>query len=441
MAVQASDSRRERIVTLDKKRIWHPYTEMSAYRERVDPLVVVRAEGAKLYDADGRVYIDGNASWWTSTLGHNHPRLVRALERQAAEICHTALAGIVHPAAAELAERLCAVAPRGLDHVFFSDNGSTAVEVAMKQALQYWYQNGRPERRRFISLRDAFHGETMGVTALGGVEVFRRPFEDCLLESIHVPSPAWPASLDSACTALRRAIADNADCVAALVLEPMVQGAAGMRIYDASYLRLARELCDEYDVFLICDEVFAGYGRTGPMWASEQAGIRPDMLCTAKGFSGGMLPMAATLSSDRVFDGFLGEPERAFYYGHTFCGNPLGAAVALEVLNVFEQEDILAGAVSKAARIARAFEELGRLPGVACSRSLGMIGALDLVGEAGYLASPGWEVFEEARRLGAYLRPLGNVVYVTPSLNIPDDDLSHLIEVVCQSVAKVADRV
>lgn len=435
---------RARIVALDKRRVWHPYTAMDDYAQRVDPLVVVRAEGARLYDADGRSYLDANSSWWVAALGHGHPRLVAALERQARAFPHVSLAGVTHAPAAELAEALCKVAPgaggpRELAHVFYSDDGSTAVEVALKLALQYWAQNGRPERRAFVALEGGFHGETLGCTAVGGVEVFRRPFAGALAQVFHVPSPGDPAhSLDEAVAALEDVLAREADRVAALVLEPIVQGAAGMRIYDPAYLRAARALCDRHDVFLIADEVFTGYGRTGPMWACQHAGVTPDLLCTAKGFSGGMLPMAATLATRRIFEGFLGSPERAFYYGHSFCGNPLGAAVALEVLRVFEDEKLLEATRPKAARIARCFEALGALPGVARTRALGMIGALDLAGEAGYLARAGWQVYEEARRRGAYLRPLGNVVYVTPPLVIGDAELDELLGIVTESVTAVA---
>jgi adenosylmethionine-8-amino-7-oxononanoate aminotransferase len=432
-----SSEQRTRIVSLDKSRVWHPYTEMRHYRADVDPIVVGEAQGSRIVDADGRSYIDANASWWTAALGHGHPRLVAALRQQAERLGHTALAGITHAGAAELAEALCAVAPEGLDHVFFSDNGSTAVEVAMKLALQYWSQNGHPERRRFLALEDAFHGETLGATALGGVEVFRRPFAGVLVECLHVPPPREPTDADRAFGALMRAVEDNADTLAAVVLEPVVQGAAGMRTYDPAFLRAARELCDRHDVFLVFDEVFTGYGRTGPMWAAEHAGVAPDVLCTAKGFSGGMLPMSATLTTERVFEGFLGGAERAFYYGHTFCGNPLGAAVALEVLHVFDDEQILARARPKAPRIAAAFRSMESLPSVANTRSIGMIGALDLAGDAGYLADAGWRVFDEARKRGAYLRPLGNVVYITPALNIPDADLDELLDTVRESVEAI----
>jgi len=411
---------------------------MQEWRERGDPLVIERTFGSRLFDADGRSYLDANASWWSSSLGHGHPRLVAALRRQAESLCHTPLAGIAHAPAAELAEALCRVAPAGLEHVFFSDDGSTAVEVAMKLALQFWAQQGRPERRAFVALEGAFHGETLGATALGGVEVFRRPFEGALLECHHLPPPLEPGSLDRCVDALERTLARDTRRIAAVVLEPVVQGAAGMRLYDPAYLRAARELCDRYDVLLVFDEVMSGYGRTGPLWACAHAGIAPDVLCTAKGLTAGILPMAATLTTRRVFEGFLGDPERAFYYGHTFCGNPLGAAVALEVLRVFEDEHVLERAKPKALRIARAFAAMAALPGVTSVRSLGMIGALDLAGDAGYLARAGWRVYAEARARGAYLRPLGNVVYVTPSLNIPDADLDRLLAIVHESVTAAA---
>jgi len=424
-----------RVVDLDKRYVWHPYTEMSHYRKSVDPLVIVEAAGSRLLGADGRSYIDANASWWTSVVGHNHPRLVSALRRQSETLCHAALGGIAHAPASELAEALCGIAPDGLSHVFYSDNGSTSIEVAMKLSLQYWAQNGRPERTRFVALEEGYHGDTIGTTALGGVEVFRKPFSEVLLDCLYVP-PARKASQLARCLERLETVIDrNADTIAGVVFESIVQGAAGMRIYDPAMLRAARELCSRHDIFLICDEVFTGYGRTGPMWACDHAGIAPDLMCVSKAFTGGVMPMAATLATDRIFDGFIGDADRAFYYGHTFCGNPLGAAVALEVLRVFDDEHILDRAKPKAEQIARAFEQMGALPGVEATRSIGMIGALDLKGDAGYLAELGWRVYSEAQRRGVYLRPIGNVVYVVPSLNIPDGDLLELLTVVRESVA------
>jgi adenosylmethionine-8-amino-7-oxononanoate aminotransferase len=432
--MSAESLTRESIVALDKKRVWHPYTAMDDYRARIDPIVVDRASGPYLYDVDGRSFIDANSSWWVASLGHNHPRLVEVLKRQAERNCHSALAGMTHELAAALGEALCVAAPAGLEHVFFSDNGSTAVEVALKASLQYWDQNGRPSRKRFVSLEDAFHGETLGVTAIGGVELFRRPFAGAIPEHLRVPSPTKAGGLQPAAETLSGVFNRHGETLAAVVLEPVVQGAAGMRIYDPGYLRIARELCDEHDVLLIADEVFTGYGRTGPMWACEHAGVVPDLICTAKGFCGGMLPMAATVVSARVFEGFLGSADRAFYYGHSFCGNPLGAAVALEVLRIYREERVLERARPKAAKIAAAFEALEELPSVARSRSLGMIGAVDLSGDEGYLARAGWRVYDEARSRGAYLRPMGNVVYVTPPLNIPDEALDRLLAIVRESI-------
>jgi adenosylmethionine---8-amino-7-oxononanoate aminotransferase len=429
------DLPREQVIALDKAHVWHPYTAMDEYIAETNPLVISRSSGSQLFDSDGRSYLDGNSSWWCAALGHNHPRLVRALAAQAERLSHTALGGITHEPAALLAKNLVAVAPAGLEHVFYSDNGSTSVEVAMKMALQYWAQNGRPERTRFVAFDGAFHGETLGVTALGGVEVFRRPFAAVILECLRVPAAA--DGYEQAFAALEALLENGADRIAAVVLEPMVQGAAGMRTYSAEFLKRARELTTKYDVFLVLDEVFSGYGRTGPMWASEHAGVIPDMMCTAKGFTGGMMPMAATLATRRIFEGFFGGSGRSFFYGHTFTGNPLGAAIALEVLRVYEEELVLERAALKAERIAAAFASFADISGVTTTRSLGMIGALELGGRQGYLERSGLRVYHEALRRGAYLRPLGNIVYIAPPLNIADADLDELLGIVAESVRAV----
>ncbi|HKQ69098.1 MAG TPA: adenosylmethionine--8-amino-7-oxononanoate transaminase [Polyangiaceae bacterium] len=424
---------RSDIVLLDKKRVWHPYTEMGAYIAETDPLVVARAEGSRLFDVDGRSYIDASSAWWVATLGHGHPRLVARLKRQADELCHCSLAGITHPEAARLADELAEVAPSGLGRVFFSDNGSTAVEVAVKLAVQYAAQTGAPRRQRFVALENAFHGETVGATSLGGVEVFRRPFSGIVFDCVHVPTA--PSGDDRAFDALTQVLERGSDEIAALVLEPRVQGAGGMRLYSDELLRHARALCSRHEIPLVFDEVFTGYGRTGPMWACSAAGVAPDLLCLAKGFSGGMFPMAATLVAERIFDAFRGS---AFYYGHTYCGNPLGAAVAREVLAIYRDERILERAVPKAVAIARAFEAMGDLPRVSNARWLGMIGAIDLEdAEHGYLGTSGWRVYEAARRRGVYLRPLGNVVYVAPPLNISDGDLAELLGKVREAIEEV----
>ena len=433
-------SSRGEIVALDKRRVWHPYTEMGGYIAATDPLVISRAAGARLFDVDGRSFLDANSSWWVCTLGHGHPRLLAALRRQAEELCHCSLAGIVHPEAAHLADELCAIAPPGLERVFFSDNGSTSIEVAIKLAVQFAAQNGAPKRRRFLALEGAFHGETVGATSLGGVEVFRRPFAGILFDCVHVAPPANGAAYARAFEDLDRALRAAPDEIAAVVLEPRVQGAAGMRIYADEYLRHVRRRCDEHGILLVFDEVFSGYGRTGPMWASQASGVRPDLLCLAKGFSGGMFPMAATLCSERIFQGFIGDKSRTFFYGHTYCGNPLGAAVAREVLRIYRDEQVLERAAPKGQAIAGAFAALADLPKISSVRALGMIGAVDLDetdGAAGYLAPIGWRVYEAALRRGLYLRPLGNVVYVAPPLNIEDGDLDELLGKVREAIEEV----
>ena len=425
---------RDEIVRLDKAHVWHPYTAMDAYIADVDPIVVARASGAWLEDVDGKRYLDGNSSWYTAALGHAHPRLVRALAEQATTLAHCSLAGTTHEPAARLAAELCAIAPRGMTRVFYTDNGSTSIELAVKMAVQMWRQLGAPKKTRFVALDGAFHGDTIGATSLGGVEVFRRPFADLVFDCVRVPSPA-DGGHARAFEAMRRALREGKDSIAAVVVEPMVQAAGGMQIYDAEFLRDLRAECTANDVLLVVDEVFTGYGRTGPMWASDHAAISPDILCLGKAFAS-PIPMGATLVGERVFDAFRGSKDRALYYGHTFCGNPLGAAVAREVLAVFRDERVLEQVATKAPRIAAAFARMAAIPGVARVRALGMIGAADLVDpEArGYFASAGWRVYDEARRRGAYVRPLGDTVYLTPPLTIDIADLDALLAITEESI-------
>lgn len=427
---------RDDIVRLDRAHVWHPYTPIDVW-EKTDPIVVARAEGSSLYDADGTRYIDGNSSWWVAGLGHGHPRLLRALREQAETLVHCALGGIAHEPSAALAAELVRIAPPGLTRVFYTDNGSTSVEVAVKVALQTWQHLGAPKKTRFVALDGAFHGDTLGASSLGGVEVFRRPFASVLFECVRAPFPE-PAAYERAFAALSDVVRKDHDSIAAVVVEPLLQGAAGMRGYDPAYLRALRELTTAHDVLLIVDEVFTGYGRTGAMWACDHAGITPDVMCLGKAFCP-LFPMGATLVTDRVYDSFRGSDERALWYGHTFCGNPLGAAIAREVLAVYEDEAVVAQVRAKAPRITAAFERIAGIPGVARVRSLGMTGAADLqLGSGGtgtsYLGQAGWRVYEEARRRGAYLRPLGDTVYVCPPLVIGERDLDDLLQILEESV-------
>ncbi len=430
--------KRARIVELDKRFVWHPYTQMKRYVEEVDPFVIARARGARLFDEDGRSYLDANSSWWVAALGHGHPRLVRALSEQAGVLAHTSLAGVTHGPVAELAEALVACAPRGLTRVFFSDDGSTAIEAAIKMAIGAQQRRGERQRTAFLSLGGAFHGETLGVTALGGVELFRRSFQSLLMPVHFLTPPSMEEAPGGEAAAALEALFDlHGGELAAAVVEPLVQGATGMRFYPRWFLELLGAHCKRRGVLLIVDEVFTGYGRTGPFWASSAAEVEADIVCTAKAFSGGMLPMAATLVREEIYQAFWGEPDQALFYGHSFAGNPLGARVALEVLRVFEDEAVLAGVSARAARIAETFTRLGQLPGAHAPRSLGMIGAVDLSPGGSYLGGAGWRVFSLARERGAYLRPLGDVVYVAPPLNIPLADLDELLSIVEQSVRDV----
>ena len=422
---------RASIALLDKRYVWHPYTPMDAYQAS-DPLVIARAKGARLYDADGRSYLDGNSSWYTATLGHGHPRILAALERQARELAHCSLAGTTHEPAARLAEELVAASPLGLNHVFYTDNGSTAIEVAVKMCVQMWRQLGAPGKTRFIALESSYHGDSIGAASLGGVEVFRRPFAGVLFECAHAPFPE-PDAFERAFGAIAELVRRDKDRIAAVFVEPIVQGTAGMRVYPAEYLRELRALCDATDVLLVADEVFTGYGRTGAMWAVEHAGITPDIMCVGKAFAS-IIPMAATLTTDRVFDAFRGGKENALYYGHTFCGNPIGAALAREVLAIYRDEALVQRAARLAPVIAAAFARVAELSGVARVRSIGMIGAADFASSEGYLGTRGWRVYEEARRRGAYLRPLGDTVYVCPPLTIEEAELDELLDILVESV-------
>jgi len=402
---------RERIVEVDRRHVWRPYTS-SEDHERMDPFVIAEAEGSWLVDVDGRRYLDGNSSWWTCNVGHRHPRIRAVIERQLGTLLHCSMAATTHEHAALLAEELVATAPEGLERVFYSDDGSTAVEVALKMAFQYWAQNGRPERTRFVALAGAFHGDTMGAVSLGGVAEFHAVFGPLLFDVLRPPDPAeGDAGWSRAVERIEGMLGERADDVAGVIVEPVVQGASNMRTWPPELLRRLREATLRADTFLIADEVFTGYARTGPMWACEHAGIAPDLLCTAKGFSGGVLPFAATLASGRIFDGFSGGKDRALMHGHTFYGNPLGAAVAREVLAIYRDEDVLGQVRDKAPILRELFEGLATLEGVESPRAVGMVGAVD-VGATGYYGQVGWRVYEAARRRGAYVRPLGNTVYL-----------------------------
>jgi adenosylmethionine-8-amino-7-oxononanoate aminotransferase len=425
---------------------WHPYTQMSLLAGD-PPLFIERAEGLRLFDAGGRAYYDVTSSWWCNVHGHCRRELMEAASRQMARLDHVLFGGATHQPAVELAERLVALAPPGLARVFYSDDGSTAVEVALKMAVQFWRNSGRPEKRRFIRLDRGYHGDTAGCMSVSGVETFRRAFAPLLFESSQAPAPTCyrcPLSLErKTCGArclelLARVLDGHAGEAAALVLEPLLMGAGGMIVYPPEYLAGAADLARRRDVLLILDEAATGFGRTGTMFACEQAGVSPDMMCVAKGLTGGVMPLAATLVTEKVYEAFLGPrgSERTFYHGHTFTANPVGCAVALASLDLFERDGLMERVRDLAPRLADGFRAFAHLPRVGDVRHIGVVAALELVEDRGTKEplAASHPVLGEVRRRGLeeglLLRPLGNVVYVflPPATTRPelDDVLARL---------------
>ncbi|MBN2526341.1 MAG: adenosylmethionine--8-amino-7-oxononanoate transaminase [Deltaproteobacteria bacterium] len=438
---------RKQIIELDKKYIWHPYTEMQNYIENTHPVVAVRAEGFYIYDADGTRYMDGNGSWWTSIVGHNHPTLMQAIVERTRQMVNCSFAGTTHEPAVQLAANLLPRCGKTFSKIFFSDDGSTAVEVAIRMAYQYWQNVGKSTKNRFVTLSGAFHGETTGCASISGVEVFHTALANLLFDRIVMPSPAqladatvedatWYVDAFGKATEI---LTRQKDEIAAIIVEPLVQGAAGMLMYPPEYLSELHRLCRELDILLICDEVFTGYGRTGAFLAQHQANIEADIVCLAKGFSGGELPMAATITNNRVFDAFLGSAEKTLWYGHSFTGNPLGCAVANATLKVFDDEQLIENLPTKMTAIDNGLKRLAKHPWVRAPRQTGIVSAFTLMDPEGgdvasYLNQAGWKFYEEARKRGALLRPLGNVVYFALPLTVTVKQIEALVDVCEQSV-------
>jgi adenosylmethionine-8-amino-7-oxononanoate aminotransferase len=435
----------------DRRFLWHPFTQMAEWVSG-EPLVVERAEGNYLIDTDGRRYLDGVSSLWVNLHGHRHPHIDAAVRAQLDRVAHSTLLGLSSVPAIELAERLLAVAPPGLGKVFYSDNGSTAVEVAVKMAYQYWAQRGRPEKRRFVALANAYHGDTLGSVSVGGIDLFHRIFGGLLFDALHVPSPYWyrcaeaqdPVSCRDLCLdALARTLERHAGEIAAFVLEPLVQGAAGMLVQPEGYLRRAAELCREHEVLLVCDEVATGFGRTGTLFACAQEGVTPDLLCLAKGISGGYLPLAATLTTDEIYGAFLGrhEEKRTFFHGHSYTGNPLACAAGLASLEIFERERVLQALPGKIAALAAALaEHVAPLAHVGEIRQRGLMVGVELVAdrtskaEYPYEAAIGARVCQTLRADGYLLRPLGAVIVLMPPLSVTAEELVGLVRALARAI-------
>jgi adenosylmethionine---8-amino-7-oxononanoate aminotransferase len=424
----------EELIEADRRHLWHPFTQQRGWCEEEIPIVIDHAEGTNLFDVEGNAYIDGVSSLWCNVHGHRHPDIDAAVRAQLDRVAHSTMLGLSHQPAIELAEKLLAVTPPGLTRVFYSDSGSTAVEVALKMAFQWWAQRGETQRTGFICLENAYHGDTIGAVSVGGIETFHSLYRPLLFR-------AWPArvgDVDQLAGLLER----HGSEVAAVIVEPLVQGAAGMLMAPRGYLRAVRELCDVHGLLLICDEVATGLGRTGEMFACQHEDVEPDLLCVGKGITGGYLPLAATVATESIYEGFLGDPAelRTFFHGHTYTGNPLACAAGIATLEIFERERTLERLRPKIEVLERLLgQRVAALPGVAEVRQRGFMVGIELrPGEPGRRL--GHEVALAARRSGAIIRELGDVVVLMPPLGISEADLRRLVSITTSAIAEVVSN-
>jgi adenosylmethionine-8-amino-7-oxononanoate aminotransferase len=421
----------KRLEELDREVLWHPFTQHGEW----EPLVIDHGDGNYLVDTEGRRYLDGVSSLWCNVHGHRHPRLDAALAAQAGKLAHSTFLGLTHEPGIRLAAALVEVAPAGLERVFYSDSGSTAVEIALKQSFQYWALRGRPTKRRFLRLGDAYHGDTLGAVGVGGIELFHRVFGPLLVQSIAIPSPAGTDG-NEALERLERELRERADEIAAFIFEPLIQGAAGMLVHPKGFLAKAAALCRRNGVHVILDEVATGFGRTGTLFACEQEGVSPDFLCLAKGISGGYLPLAATLTTEEVYAAFLGSRAemKHFFHGHTYTANPLACAVGVESLRLL-RESSLANAQAQISSLRTELDKIAKLPAVREVRQVGMMVGIELHGRDGRFL--GVEVCDHGRALGVILRPLGDVVVWMPPLTIGADEVQLLGRATAEAIQAV----
>ncbi len=416
----------------DKKYLWHPFTQMRDW-EAEEPLIIEKGRGNYLYDIEGKRYFDGVSSLWVNVHGHRRKEIDDAIIRQVKTISHSTFLGLSHPPGIELAERLVNIAPEGLKRVFYSDNGSTAVEIGLKMAFQYWKHKGE-DRPLFLCLKEAYHGDTIGSVSVGGMELFHEIFKPLLFQTVKAATPFCyrcglgleRSSCGMACAdELERLMRENEGKISALVLEPLVQGAAGIIVHPAGYLTRARELCDKYNILLVLDEVATGFGRTGRLFACQHEGVSPDILCLAKGITGGYLPLAATMTAEKIYEAFLGDYAqlKTFFHGHSYTANPLACAAALANLDVFEKDETLQLMPEKEAALSAGLENIKKLPHVGDVRRKGLMVGIELVKDKD-TKEPyplpekiGIRVITEARRLGLIIRPLGNVIVLMPPLS------------------------
>ncbi len=417
----------DNLVDLEKQHVWHPFTPMRDWcAPDHEPLMLVSGLGCWLTDQHGNKYLDGNSSIWTNIHGHNHPRITAAIKAQLDRVAHTSFLGFTHPPAVQLAAELTALSPgKTLNKVFFSDNGSTAIESAVRMVFQYWKQNGHPEREVIVAFDQAYHGDTLGAASLGGIPLFNGSANRFGYDALRIACLHDLTSMDPTLTSR----------IAAVIIEPLIQGAAGMRVWPQGMLKNLERWCREHDVFLILDEVMTGFGRTGKMFACEHEEVVPDFLCLAKGITGGYLPLAATMTTQRVFDGFLGEAGegRTFYYGHSYTANQLGCAAALASLQVFRDECVLEALPEKIAHFTSLLNGLRNLPFVTDVRHCGMIAGIEIEPTA----STGAAVCLAARRYGLLTRPIVNTIVLMPPLCVAPDELRQMVDAVRQSIVEV----
>jgi adenosylmethionine---8-amino-7-oxononanoate aminotransferase len=437
-------------IAKDRKHLWHPFTQMKDWQ--TDEVVVIeKGEGCYLIDTQGRKYLDGVSSLWCNVHGHRVKEIDRAIERQLKKIAHTTFLGLTHPAAIELAEKLVAIAPKGLTRVFYSDSGSEAVEIALKMAFQYWAQKGHPEKKKFVRLVNAYHGDTLGSVSVGGIELFHRIYKPLLFDTLAIPSPyvyRWETGSDpekvkkEALAAMEKVLREHQQELAAFVMEPLMQGAAGMIDQPAGYISRARELTRKYNTLLIFDEVATGFGRTGKMFAADHEKVTPDIMAVAKGITGGYLPLAATLTTEEIYSAFLGRYEefKTFFHGHTYTANPLACAAAIANLELFEKKKTLLKLQSKIRFIRKRLKGFHKLKSVGDIRQSGIMVGIELVHDR-KTKEPfdpkekiSVRVIECARKKGAILRPLGPVIVLMPPLGMTKKELNKLLDITYEAI-------
>ncbi len=428
----------------DLKYIWHPYTQMKECRS-LAPLLIEKARGIKLYDRKGNFYYDTISSWWCNVHGHNHPKIKKAIKKQLDSLEHILFAGFTHQPAIRLAERLISIAPRGLAKVFYSDNGSTAVETALKMSFQYWQNTGKRTKTKFVSLDYGYHGDTVGAMSVSGVDLFNEIFKPLFFKSFKVPSPycyRCPMGKQRDCCnldciiPLETIIRNKNNEIAGIILEPLVMAAAGMIIYPKEYLKRVAEIAKRYNVHLILDEVATGFGRTGKMFACNYVNVQPDFICLSKGITSGYLPLSATLATDTIYEAFYAnyEERKTFYHGHTYTANPVACSAALASLEVFDEEDTLRKAKELSLLFCRGLEKFRELTLVGDVRHIGMIGAIELVKDKrtkeafSFQERVGLEIYKKGLKKNLILRPLGNIVYLFLPLSTKKRELSHILD-------------